>query len=138
MELAENEDDWTEAAANFQAAAALLRAIGKVNAAHEAEIGLAELLRQRGDLEAALRQIAPILPRLPSVAADGWDEPIHVYVVCVQILRTNHDARAEGLLKQGLHLLTCLAQNISDSTLRQHFLQAIPAHSQLQALSTIF
>jgi tetratricopeptide (TPR) repeat protein len=128
--------DWEGAVANFREAATILRVIGKLNAAYDAEIGLAELMRQRGQIDIALRQITPIIPCLPTYAAPGWDEPIRAYVVCVQILRAAHDARAEGLLAQGLHLLACLAQNTGDLTLRQHFLQAIPAHHQLRALCT--
>jgi DNA-binding SARP family transcriptional activator/predicted ATPase len=123
-----------EAAANFQEAATILREIGKLTVAYDAEIGLAELMRRRGQIDTALRQITPILPYLPIQAAPSWDEPIRAYVVCVQILRAAHDARAERLLEQGLQLLACLAQNIGDRTLREHFLNAIPAHRQLRAL----
>ena len=133
MALAETADDWAQAAANFHDAATILRAIGKLIVAYEAEIGLAELAR-RGDIAAALNQIAPILPLLPTVAADGWDEPIRAYVVCIQILQAGRDPAANMLLDQGLHLLDCLAQNIADRNLRQNFLAAVPAHRELLAL----
>lgn len=108
---------------------------GKLIVVHQAEIGLAELARRRGDVDAALTQIAPILPHLPTVAAAGWDEPIRAYVVCTQILRAAHDPAAEQILDQGTHLLSCLAQNITDPTHRQNFLNAVPAHRALRAES---
>ena len=128
MGLAETEGDWAQAAANFHEAAAILRSIGKLIVAYEAEIGLAELARRRGNIDAALNQIAPILPHLPTVAAAGWDEPIRAYVVCARVLRAAQDPAAEKLLAQGLHLLECLANNIADLNRRQHFLNAVPAH----------
>ncbi len=134
MDLAEGEADWLQAAANFQQAATILRSIGKTVASYEAEIGLAELARRRGNLDEAYKQIAPILPHLPITAADGWDEPIRAYVVCVQILRATDAAAAPTLLDQGRQLLDCLAQNITDRDLRQHFLRAVPANRQLQVL----
>ncbi|MCX6047834.1 MAG: hypothetical protein NT075_22265, partial [Chloroflexi bacterium] len=134
LALIEDGDNWEEAAANFWESATILRAIGKLTVAYEAEIGLAELMRRHGQIDRAQQQITPIIPCLPTNAATGWDEPIRAYVVCIQILRATQDARAEELLYQGLQLLACLAQNIRDPILRQHFLNAIPAHRHLQAL----
>lgn len=134
MEVAVTEVDWAQAAANFHKAAAILRSIGKLIMAYEAEIGLAELAYRRGDIAAALQQIAPILPHLPTVAAVGWDEPLRAYVVCTQVLRAVQDPMAEKVLAQGLQLLECLAQNIVDPDLRQNFLQAVPANRKLRTL----
>lgn len=134
MALAQNAADWATAAATFCETAVLLRTIGKTMMAYEAEIGLAELRRRCGQIEAALQLIQPILPHLPSCMAEGWDEPIRAYVVCTQILRTVNDPAAETLLAQGLQLLECLAQKITDRTLRQNFLDAIPAHRELYHL----
>jgi hypothetical protein len=134
MEVAVTEADWAQAAANFHKAATILRSIGKLIMAYEAEIGLAELAHRRGDIQAALQQIVPILSHLPTVAAAGWDEPLRVYVVCTQILRVVQDPMAEKLLAQGLQLLEYLAQNIADPDFRQNFLQAVPAHRKLRTL----
>ena len=134
MAAASHRGDWEAAAENFVEAITRFQTLDRPVKGFEAQIGLAELAYRQGNLEPALHQVTPIVPRLPSVAADGWDEPLRAYVVCVQILRAAHDARAEGLLDQGLQLLACLAQNISDPTLREHFLDAIPAHRQLRAL----
>lgn len=46
LEMAENEADWAQATANFQEAATIAHTIGKLIAAYEAEIGLAELYRR--------------------------------------------------------------------------------------------
>ena len=134
MEAAATADEWAQAAANFQEAAVTAHTIGKLIAAYEAEIGLAELARRRGDIAAARQQIAPILPHLPTVAAVGWDEPLRAYVVCTQVLRAAQDPAAEQILDQGLHLLDCLANNITDRNLRQNFLHVVPAHCKLRAL----
>lgn len=132
MEAAQQEDDWAQAAANFQEAASILRTIGKWIAAYEAEIGLAELYRRCGQIDAAHQRIVPLLSLLPTVTAVGWDEPLRAYVFCARILQAAHDPAAEQLLNQGTQLLACLAQNITDPTHRQHFLNAVPAHRALR------
>ncbi|MCE7988083.1 MAG: hypothetical protein DYG89_43515 [Caldilinea sp. CFX5] len=134
LETAQSAADWAQATANFQEAATIARTIGKLIAAYEAEIGLAELYRRRGQIAAAHEQIAPLLPQLPTVAAMGWDEPLRAYVVCTHILQAAHDPSAEQILDQGVSLLERLAANITDPNHRQHFLSAIPAHRQLRAL----
>jgi hypothetical protein len=98
------------------------------------EIGLADLHRRRGALATASELITPILPRLPSDSANGWDALLRANVVCVQILRAAADPGAERILDQGLQLLDTLAQNIGDQRLRRSFLQTIPAHHELRAL----
>lgn len=135
LETAQNEADWAQATANFQEAATIAHTIGKSIAAYEAEIGLAELYRRRGQIAAAHEQILSLLPQLPAVDAVGWDEPLRAYVVCTRILRAAHDPAAEQILDQGTHLLGCLAQNITDPTHRQNFLDSVPAHRALRAES---
>lgn len=60
-----------EAAANFREATTILRAISKLHMAYDAEIGLAELTRRRGQIDSALQLITPILPYLPTNGLDG-------------------------------------------------------------------
>jgi len=135
MALAAGEHEWEEAADNFRNAAARLRAGNELILAYQAEIGLCDLAYRRGDIAAARTQIAPILPLLPTETAEGWDEPIRAYVVCVRILQATDDPAAEELIDQGLRLLDCLAQDIADYPLRQRFLNAVPAHRTLRMLS---
>lgn len=134
LETAQSEADWAQAAANFQEAATIAHTIGKLIAACEAEIGLAELYRRRGQIAAAHEQITPLLAHLPTASAVGWDEPLRAYVICTRILQTTHDPSAEQVLAQGLALLGQLAGKITDPLHRQHFLTAIPAHRQLRDL----
>ncbi|MCB0080099.1 MAG: hypothetical protein KDE47_04180, partial [Caldilineaceae bacterium] len=134
VELAQTDAAWAEAAANFGEAAILARSIGKLTVAYEVEIGLAALELRRQHDAAALAQIVPLLPNLPTKAADGWDEPIRAYVVCTRVLRGAHDPAAEIILHQGLQLLEYLAGNIADEKLRQSFLHAVPAHDELHTL----
>ena len=62
------------------------------------EIGLADPHRRRGALATASELITPILPRLPSDSANGWDAPLRAYIVCVQILRAAADPGQNGSL----------------------------------------
>jgi len=133
MALAAKPTDWAEATANFAEAATLMHASDEAIVAYAAEVGLAELAWRRGDIDAAQKQIAPILPNLPTETAAGWDDPIRAYVVCLRIARVTHNPAAEQILNQGIHLLNCLAQNITDDDLRQRFLHDIPAHRELRA-----
>ena len=132
MALAASVHEWEEAAANFQNAATRLRAADELILAYQAEIGLSDLAYRRGDSNAARTRIAPILPLLPTASAEGWNEPIRAYVVCSQILQATDDPAAEELIAQGLYLLDCLAADITDYTLRQNFLNAVPAHRELR------
>ncbi len=132
MALATNVHEWEEAAASFQNAATRLRACDELILAYHAEIGLSDLDYRRGDIETARTRIAPILPLLPTESAEGWNEPIRAYVVCAQILQATDDPAAEALIAQGLHLLDCLAADITDYTLRQTFLNAVPADRALR------
>ncbi len=136
LELAQTEHEWLEAAANFNQASAIFHANDKLIMAYEAEIGLAELARRRGEIEVALKLIEPILPHLPTIAAEGWDEPMRAYVVTTKVLQAVNDPMAETILDQGLHLLDCLALKITERSLRQNFILAIPAHRELRALRT--
>lgn len=133
LERAVDSPDWAQAAEHFQEAAASFRAIDKAMMAYEAEIGLADLYHRCGALDEAIALIAPILPHLPTDAADGWDAPLRAYVVCVQVLRATADPRAEALLAQGIALLQHLATKIRDRTLRQRFLN-LSAHREIRAL----
>ncbi len=135
VELARQEYDWLEAAANFREAAASFRTFGKLVMAYEAEIGLAALLWRRGDFPAAYEQIVGIVAHLPAERADGWDEPLRAYLVCVQILRAVGDPSAEAVLAQGLHLLDSLEQRIADPRLRRSFAEAIREHRMLRAMA---
>ncbi len=135
MALAAGEHEWEEAAKNFQKAATHLRAGDELILAYQAEIGLADVAYRCGDIDTARDQIAPILPLLPEETAEGWDEPLRAYVVCIQILQAADDPAAKKLIVEGLHLLDCLAQEITDYSLRQRFLNAVPAHRTLQMLS---
>ncbi len=137
MLLATTAQEWAESAGNFQETQTIFSASNKTVMADESAIGLAELARRSADLPEAYRLIAAILPGLPTTAAEGWDEPVRAFVVCVQILRACHDPRAEPLLAQGLQFLDVLSQTIGDPRLRQQFIEAIPAHQQLRSLILI-
>ncbi|HQY93809.1 BTAD domain-containing putative transcriptional regulator [Caldilinea sp.] len=135
MALAARTQEWTQAAANFHEAATRLRASNELIKACEAEIGLAELAYRRDALPDALSQITPIVPHLPTTNAEGWDEPIRAYVVCIRILQAVDEPAAEKLLAQALTLLNGLAQNITDESYRHTFLHAVPAHRSLRTVN---
>lgn len=62
----------------------------------ETEVGLVELHYRRGAPAAALALTEPLIPLLPTGAATGWDNPIRVCGVCVQVLRAADDLLANS------------------------------------------
>ena len=67
---------------------------------------LADLQQRRGQLAGALRTVDEILLILGDRQIGGVDDPLLVYAICVQVLRSTADPRADALARLGCqHLL---------------------------------
>ena len=91
--------------------------------------GLARAALEQGNLRDALGCVQEITSYL---AAGGdfqetW-EPLRIYLICSQILRSVGDPQADEILETAFNLLQDQAARIPDSTYRGFFLQQIPWH----------
>lgn len=134
-QLCQTEPDWVGAEVNLRAAIDTMRAIGKLVVSYEAEIGLAELFHRRGRHLEARALVSRLVPHLPTLAADGWDEPIRAYALCARVLLVGHDPLAARIIRQGQHLLACLAEKISDPIQRTAFVENGIGHDAFRAVA---
>ena len=122
---------YAQARAHLERALALRRELGKDHLALESLAGLARLALATGDLARALAHVEEILAALETHTLDGTDEPLRVYLTCVQVLAANDDPRAPAVLDAAHTLLQTRAARIHDDSLRQTFLHDVPEHREL-------
>jgi len=71
------------------------------------------------------------LAALETHTLDGTDEPLRIYLTCVQVLAANDDPRAPAVLDAAHTLLQTRAARIHDDSLRQTFLHDVLDHREL-------
>jgi hypothetical protein len=133
---------WTQAVTAYREAADLFRALGLTNLSLEPLAGLARVAsaqgtRQEADsvpadegtLAQAQGYVEEILAYLEGGgSAEGTDEPLRIYLTCYQVLKANHDPRAQNLLTIAHELLQERAANILDAGAQRSFLENVPYH----------
>ncbi|MBN1246413.1 MAG: tetratricopeptide repeat protein [Anaerolineae bacterium] len=123
---------WCEADAAYRAALAIRTEVPHPGRLLELTACLAYLTWQQGDAAQALIDLTPVLEALEEDAAlEGSEEPYEVYWVCYEVLRANGDPRAASLLATAKQRLMAHADQISDMSLRQSFLENVPANSRI-------
>ncbi len=118
-----------------QQALAARRASGEKTRALENLAGLAEIALAEGDLAEAQGHVEEILAHLATGSVDGAEEPLRIYLACYRVLQASHDPRAAGILATAQRLLAERAGQIADPTLRQSYLEDVPAHGALASAS---
>jgi hypothetical protein len=96
----------------------------------------------RDDPERALNQVEEILaymeantpPTGSTFCLDGTEEPFRILLTCYQVLKANHDQRAEAILEDAYNLLQTRAANISDEHLRDCFLSNVAVNQEIVEL----
>ena len=61
----------------------------------------------------------------------GLHEPFAIYLTCYRILVAADDPRAVTMAQKAHSLLQAYADQITDATLRQSFLENVPIHREL-------
>jgi len=93
--------------------------------------GMARLSLEYGHPAQSLSQVDEILTHLKTGNLDGTLEPIRVYLTCYQVLHANLDIRAAGILAGAYHMVMQRAENISDTKVRQSFLENVPMNREV-------
>jgi class 3 adenylate cyclase/tetratricopeptide (TPR) repeat protein len=124
-----------EAAAAYRQSTSIRREIGQPHLAVESVAGSARVDLARGDLTAALAHVEEILASLQTRTLDGTSERFRIYLTCCEVLRAAGDPRLGRLLKRAGRELRAMAQTIEDEDARRSFLQNVPWHREIAALS---
>jgi predicted ATPase/class 3 adenylate cyclase len=124
-----------EAQASYQEALEVRRRLNQPNLACEPLAGLARWALLQGDTRQAEAYANEILVYLDNGGTlDGADEPLRVYLSCVQVLQAAGDPRARHILATAHGILHEQAARIEDETLHSSFLQDIPYHREILRL----
>ena len=89
----------------------------------------------QGDIATAVAHVEFILEHLQHHHLHGTDEPMRVYLTCYHVLKGANDERAKDVLASALSMLEERARSIEDETLRKHYLEDVPAHQEIMALT---
>ena len=105
---------------------------------HDAATGLARVALVRGDTEAAMQALAPLLAQGAKTGADdnrleGVEFPRLVEWTCHRVLAIVGDHRTSVWLARAHEALQNRAATITDSALRQCFLGNVPVHREIVA-----
>jgi len=126
----------------FQRALQIRQKIGEEGTALDSIAGIAYAQWQEGDLAAALSSILSILEQLEEDGTDGLEAPVQIYLICYQILQDvaeiqpSYARSAQSTLDTAYQLVQERAALITDTTLQQLFLEAVPANATVVALWT--
>lgn len=109
--------------------------LSQPNLACEPLAGLARWALQGGDIKTAESYANAILAHLDGGGTlEGADEPLRVYLSCVETLLAGGRQRAREILRTAYALLQEQASGISDAELRRSFLEDIPCHQEIRQL----
>jgi len=100
----------------------------------EPVIRLAHLLLARQDTAAAQALLEEPLAQLMQQGPATVAEPFALYLISYHVFQANGDRRANTILQQAHNVLQTLAASISESALRQSFLENVQPHRELMAL----
>lgn len=114
----------SQARSAYKEAIACSSACDHPQMAMEAYAGLAEIEYQQGNLAAAGMWCDVVLAFLAEgQALEGFTETSWIYLTCVQVLAALRDKRARLILDRAQAEIQMLAEQITDETIRQLFLQ---------------
>jgi tetratricopeptide (TPR) repeat protein len=121
------------AALAFERSGIVALAIGSATQ-HDASAGLARVALAQGDAAGAIKAVAELLRQLDNGdALEGTEAPYLIRLTCYQALARLGDARARALLQSAHSELQAVAATLTEVTLRQSFLSAIPEHRAIVA-----
>jgi len=131
--------EFEQAEVAYQQAVTFATKKDKPRQAIEAQAGLARVYMALGETERALAQVKEVLaymeantpPKGSSFCLDGTEEPNRILLTCYQVLKANHDPRANAILTDAYNLLQKRAANISDEHLRHCFLNNVTVNREI-------
>lgn len=126
-----------EAAAAYEASAALRAELGQVELGLGVRAGQARLELALGEVANAMGHADAILDHLDrGRSLEGTWEPFRIHLSAIDALRAAGDPRAGAALERAHRLLLESADKISDEADRQSYLRSVPWHRRIVELRT--
>jgi class 3 adenylate cyclase/predicted ATPase len=130
--------NFDQAAQAYQTALDLRKRLGDRNLMIESLAGLATVWLAKQQIDQALQATQTILEVLQeNPALNGAEEPLRVYLTCVNVLRTANHPLLKPTLQNACQLLRENAAHISDPSSRTIYLEQVPHHAALLELEQI-
>ncbi len=150
-------EQYDKAVESYQRAQEIFLEIGQKNLSMEALAGLSGAILAREEATAALAHIEIILSHLQEYRApefkvlggegvtsttsetgaipglEGTGDPMWIYLTCYQVLKANHDSRAQDLLSTAQNLLESQVEKIEDPDLQFSFLNNVITNRAIQS-----
>ena len=102
----------------------------------EVHAALARIALEAQEPEQALQHVEKVLEHLAAAGhLDGTEHPLLVRLNCHRVMRARDDPRAGAMLRAAAAELEVNAQRISDEPTRRDYLQSVPYHREILALS---
>jgi len=127
-------ENHADAFSAYQKSVSLRRDLDEMHLVMESLSGVLRVYLCQNGLAKAIPHLDEIFGFLEHKSLEGTDEPVRIYLTCIQVLRTCNDTRMKPLLNKAHSLLQEQASNIDDDKLRGFFLENIPAHKELITL----
>ncbi len=130
--LLQNQERLAEAEAAYQASLAALAQTDQVLQAHA---GLAWLALSRGEETAVHTHLTPIVTHLQEgQTLDGTSRPFYILLMTYKVLAALEDPYAADVLEMAYGRLVHWANQITDDTRRDAFLESVPANLEISLL----
>ena len=126
--------EYDEAQSAYQRALFIWESIKLTHRAVDTQAGLIRIALAQGDTGKAMHGTEKVLSFLERDSIEGVLSPFAAYLVCIQTLQATNDARAETFLEEAQRVLGETAVLIENLSLRNSYLQNVPAHRALLAL----
>ncbi|MEM7116776.1 MAG: tetratricopeptide repeat protein, partial [Chloroflexota bacterium] len=130
--LHQAQGNWDRAETAFRQASELRLALGERHLAIEPQAGLTAVYHHTGNLAKAAETAEPVINFLVEKSANGTDETLQIYLSCYQVLVAVKDGRLSQIQQRAKDLLQQRASTIQDASDQATYLQAIPAHAEIQ------
>ena len=129
-----NLEYFAEAKEAAAAALAEWQARKNINLSMEPLANLARIEFEMGNRDTAIEYVKEILDHLKTGNLDGVNFPLHIYLICYDILNQVEDPRRGALITQANDKLAIWSNAIEDDELRHSYL-SIKHHLRIQELS---
>ncbi len=100
----------------------------------DTKAGLIRIALAQGDTARALALTEEILCYLAEHSIEGILSPFGTYLACIQALQAANDHRADVVLAEAKGILMKTAVMIENQTLKDSYLQNVPAHRALMTM----
>ncbi len=124
-------EEYSKAYDLYQEAYTLRQDMGETHLAIEMRAHMAFMQFLLKNSQTAVELINEVLSYLEENDLTGTEDLILIYVICHRILLTQHDPRADQILKRAHTELLQRASRLKKNNLREAFLQRIPSHRMI-------